>query len=316
MSDVPNSPDTSVPKSKTEAPTSGVTEAALAKKTGSGNLKQEQLDFVMLQCQYFAVHGRLISMAEAVEDYFFDEAEFLDLMSDPKVQAAIAEQGVTIKQHEVAQLTDTAKVLESGAVGPEDKPLPSAHQWRTKALQPLQLLVANTMLDLVDTRSQKKKLQDLGVSTMLYNLWLKDPIFQTFLQERAEAMLGENQHEAHLALLDKVRMGDMKAIQYYNEMTGRYAPASSTNSGTTIALDFKNLMIRVLEIINDEVEGDTAVRIAERLRGIIGATSTAGELMRASASLEAEPIDVPMIAEVRELSPKLQALMESGEGYE
>lgn len=305
----------------TEAPTSGVTEAALAKQTSGKGLSQTQMEFVTLQCQFFGINGRLMNIEEAVAEYWFEEAEFTKLITNKKVLAAIEERGATarsVKHLSVEPLTDETGEVDAsdpGAVGDNVKSaLEQQHSWKDSVLTPLQLIVANAMLDLVDTRSQKKKLQDLGVSTSKYNMWLKDPVFQGYLRDRAEAMLGENQHEAHLALLDKVRMGDMKAISYYNELTGRYTQSTQAQTGTNVVLDFKNLMIRVLEIINDEVDGPTAIIISERLKGLIGATSTAGALIQASATLDSEPIAVPHIAEVRQLTPRLQQLMDEGEG--
>lgn len=113
-------------------------------------------------------------------------------------------------------------------------------------LTPEQLAAANTLLDLRDNRSQKKKLQDLNISTTKFEAWLRDTNFQTYIRTKAENMLGDNQHEAHAALLDKVRAGDMKAIQYYNEVTGRYRPVS-LNAGQTV--DVRAVLIRMLEVL-------------------------------------------------------------------
>lgn len=120
--------------------------------------------------------------------------------------------------------------------------------WRQMMLTEEQLTVANVLLDNTDNRSAKKKLQDLGISTAKYQSFLKDPTYQDYIQSRAEAMLGENQHEAHIALVDRVRSGDISAIKYFNEITGRYVP-SRGESNINVTL----ILMQMLEIIQRHV---------------------------------------------------------------
>lgn len=123
-----------------------------------------------------------------------------------------------------------------------------------------QLTAANVMLDLTDNRSRKKKLGDLGIPTQLWESWLSDPAFQHYIRERSERILGSNQHEAHLALIDRVKSGDISAVKYYNEITGRYVP----NRGDSV--DVPSLLMRVIEIIQKHVSSnEEAALIAEDL---------------------------------------------------
>lgn len=110
-----------------------------------------------------------------------------------------------------------------------------------------QLRVANIMLDLRDNRSQKNKLKDCNVPTQRYEAWLREPAFQNYLRSRAEAALGDNLHESHLALVERVRSGDISAIKYFNEITGRYVP------NATDKVDVNAILMRVLEIIQKHV---------------------------------------------------------------
>lgn len=111
-----------------------------------------------------------------------------------------------------------------------------------------QLTAANVMLDLRDNRSQKKKLADLGVPTQKWEAWLRDPGFQNYLRTRAEGILGDNQHEAATALLDRVRSGDTNAIKFYYEITGRHVQ----NRGDSV--NVPALLMRVMEIIQKHVQ--------------------------------------------------------------
>lgn len=136
-------------------------------------------------------------------------------------------------------------------------------------LTPEQIAVANAMLDLRDNRSQKKKLQELNVPTQKYEAWLRDPAFQHYLRERSENLLGDSLHEAHLALVDRVRAGDTAAIKYYYEITGRYVPNSNDK------VDVANILMRMLEIIQRHVtDSDTLAAIAEETLMLANATSS------------------------------------------
>lgn len=345
-------PNPSKSANATEAPTSGATEANLQAKISGGGLSADQLDFVNLIEQHYGVTGHVMTLAEALREYFFEHNEFVSLLSNDLVRAALAEREVMVKPSawsnlvlvEPSVLVDPeTTIVKSDGVGhednddsvdrtgvgasdycshcgaptadrsssngnPSDGPNNHAGEWREKALTPLQLIAVNMMLDLIDQRSEKKKLQDIGVSTAQWQMWLKDPTFAKYLHQRAEAMLGDHQHEAQLALLDKIRMGDINAIKYYNEMTGKYKPETASSPSTNMVTDFKQLLIRILEVINDEVNDPTvAFKIAERFKSLISMQFMANQLTD-------QAIVQPEVAPARELSPRLIDLMEHGAG--
>lgn len=145
-------------------------------------------------------------------------------------------------------------------------------------LHPEQLAVANVLLDLTDTRARKKKLSDLGVSTAKYQAWLRDPHFQSYLKARAEALLGDSHHDADLALLDAVRSGNLNAIDYYNELTGRHVRPSRTAAGGR-GFDAQILISRIIEIIQEEVKDpQTQARLADRFDHLLAANAYAAGL--------------------------------------
>lgn len=296
----------------TEAPTSSATVDALADAVAAPvGLSSDEAEFVILNLQYFGVHGTVIPYVKARTDYGFDHDEFIALATNPAIQSALQEQGIST--NDFRSLSDSGAVgklkREAKAAPKPDAPLPA---WQDTTLTPLQLIVANTMLDLIDNRSAKKKLQDLGVSTKLYNNWLKDPTFQGYLRGKAESMLGENQHEAHLVLLDKMRSGDTKALSMYYEMTGMFVPERGTNAGTAQVQDFQRLLVDILEIIQEECEPEAVRRISDRLKALIGMQNTATALVQTVA--HDDPIVVPSVEPARELSPRIRDLMDHGVG--
>lgn len=141
-----------------------------------------------------------------------------------------------------------------------------------------QLAAANTMLDLRDNRSQKKKLSDLGIPTQKWEAWLRDAAFQAYLRQRAENILGDNLHESHLALVDRVRSGDINAIRYYNEITGRYTPRSDSQ------IDVNLILLRVLETIQRHVKDPATLEaIGNDLASLTGTVTPVGTSLVSAA---------------------------------
>ena len=119
-----------------------------------------------------------------------------------------------------------------------------------------QLACANLMLDFTDGRSEKRKLDDIEVTTQEYQAWLRNPVFKNYMQNRAESLLGDHLHTAHTALLDSVRTGDVPALKLYYEMTGRW-------SGKTVGeMNIQFFMAKVLEVIQRHVEPEQMRAIA------------------------------------------------------
>lgn len=140
-----------------------------------------------------------------------------------------------------------------------------------------QIIVANALFDTYDNRSRIKKLRELQCSPRQYEMWLRDPNFQAYVRQRGEHVLGDNSHDAHLALLDRVRSGDVNAIKYYNEITGRYIP------NTKDSVDVNAILHRVLEIIMRHVPDAVAqAAIAEEMLAM--STNQADRALTSSAA--------------------------------
>jgi hypothetical protein len=186
-------------------------------------LSSAQHDFLNFLEQYWYEHGAL-----PTKDYCtnlgLDTNNLWANFSKPAFRDAVLSRGISLATLEFA---------------PGDP--------RGKLLTEEQLAVANVMLDLRDNRSQKKKLQELQIPTQKWEAWLRDPAFSHYIRTRAENALGDNQHEAHLALVERVRSGDVSAIKYFNELTGRYLPQRSNN------VDVGLVLLRVVEILQKHI---------------------------------------------------------------
>lgn len=235
-------------------------------------LTPDDLDILVFCEQFWNLHGHLPSVDRAVE-LGLDAKVYHNTLLKEAFQGALSERGIVLRS-------------VNGSMG--------LNGFKARTLTAEQLAAANTLLDLTDTRSQKKKLQDLSISTTKYQSWLKDPVFKQYLMERAENLLGDNGHEANLALLDSVRSGNIQAIAYFNEMTGRFIPESKRSISRN-NVDMQSIVRSVIEIVQQEVPDlETQQRIGERLIQLIQANQLAAALVANSSSenpkeLEAAP---------------------------
>lgn len=125
-----------------------------------------------------------------------------------------------------------------------------------------QMMCINTLLDRNDTRSDRKKLAEMGIPTQTYQGWLKDPTFLEYQRQRCEGLFPGMLNEAHRALNDNVAKGDMSAIKLVYEMTGRY----SDRKASDLNIDF--LLMKVIETIQKHVtDPETLEAIAADLVG-------------------------------------------------
>lgn len=275
-------------KSSTANATVAPTNEATLKKAQGEHLPPDILQLVTIIDYEWNLKGDW-SVDGLVKEYGYTEDEVRTYLQNPAAVGALEERGITALQ-----------IVTVTGHKPDKK---------VAKLTPIQLVVANKLLDLYDTRSPRKKMQDLGVSSAQYSSWMRDPEFSSYLQQRAESMLGDTQHEAMLALMDKVQAGDLNAIKYYHELTGRFTPASSREVGSN-AGDLQNMVIRIIEIVIDECDPVTASRISDRLKGLVTGAQVAGVLSTP------EPIVQPEIAKAREVTPEVQQLMQQGVGYD
>jgi hypothetical protein len=172
--------------------------------------------------------------------------------------------------------------------------------WKNYALSETQLLCANAILDSTDNRSRRKKLSELGIKTQQYETWMRDPVFSGYLRARAEGLLSDSQHESHLALIDRVKAGDISAIKYYNEMTGRYVQASARNAGSSG--DVKMILLRVVEVLQKHLEPAQLQVVA----GELLALAEGGQL---EALTPVKPVSTPKERVITDLMPVRGELM-------
>lgn len=214
-------------------------------------LNDKQFELINFVEQEYLLYGSLPSADRIDELGLASKKYYNEFLADANVRRNLVARGISLR----------------GLDGTSSK---------AKALTEEQLTVANTLLDLTDNRSKKKKLSDLGVSTQKYEAWLRDAAFQGYIRERAENLLGDSMSEAHLALLDRVKSGDMKALEFFYEITGRYVRRGNEN------FDLPSFVMKVLEIIQRHVSNDQEVMaVGEALLQLANGASMAAIPARA-----------------------------------
>lgn len=104
-----------------------------------------------------------------------------------------------------------------------------------------QLAALAVFFDTKDGRSLKKKLNDIGVSTVQWDAWKREPVFSTHFRQRAEGALLSNIAETEVALMDSAHRGDISAIKLHLELAGRWS------SKTVGELNVEFLLMKILE---------------------------------------------------------------------
>lgn len=110
-----------------------------------------------------------------------------------------------------------------------------------------QMEAASVMANVIDRRSDEKKLRDLGISTAEWEGWMADRNFAAYMAGRLENRLGNSVHEAHLSLIRGVRSGNVPAIKLFYEITGRYNPDQ------TEQVNLRMVLQQVIEVIQRHV---------------------------------------------------------------
>lgn len=134
---------------------------------------------------------------------------------------------------------------------------------------PLFILACNRILSVTRSDSFQariKELKPLGITQSTWDGWMKNPRYSEY------ALNLFNQHfdkdlnlQADIALSKKIQEGDMVAIKFYKELTGRFNVKTETESLSANNIAIATLLGFVMEILSKHVETNTLERIANEL---------------------------------------------------
>lgn len=117
-----------------------------------------------------------------------------------------------------------------------------------------QMAAILTVTNYLDKRSQSTKLKSLGITNQQWQGWIKDPKFRTYLHSISSDSFNDALHTAHEGLMKKVESGDVNAVKFYMEVTGRY----TENSGQIE--NMKIIIAKLIEVIQRRIKDPELLR--------------------------------------------------------
>lgn len=117
----------------------------------------------------------------------------------------------------------------------------------SSGLSPEQQYTLSILLNPTDRRSLQAKLKSAGITYTKYRGWLKQPVFSRYLMQQAEEVLTDHHGDMMVALANKGISGDLNAIKFAYELTGRHNPAANQ------VIDLQRVVGLLLEVITKHV---------------------------------------------------------------
>lgn len=105
-----------------------------------------------------------------------------------------------------------------------------------------------------DGRTLKGKLKAAGVTWQVYQAWLKHPRFQEMYKKWASSTLMEAIPAAEVQLANLMTSGDLPALKFGMEVTGRHDPASKKQ------VDGQKLVGIILEVLEEKIKDTEILR--------------------------------------------------------
>lgn len=124
-----------------------------------------------------------------------------------------------------------------------------------------QLGLLTILTNAVDGRTLKGKLKAAGVTWSTYQAWMKQPRFHAMYKSWATDSLMDAIPAAETQLANLMASGDMSAIRFGMEVTGRHDPANKKQ------VDGQKLVALILEVIEEEIKDvDTLRAIGNKIQ--------------------------------------------------
>jgi hypothetical protein len=116
------------------------------------------------------------------------------------------------------------------------------------------------------------RLRKAGITQTQYTNWMRDPIFSQLVNSYMEDLIRNGQHLAHEALLKALERGDMKAVEYYNQLSGRFDPNKAAN------IDVMAVLTGVIEIIQKNVKDPAVLQAIATELHLLAAKQQIGQI--------------------------------------
>jgi hypothetical protein len=108
------------------------------------------------------------------------------------------------------------------------------------------------------------RLKSAGVTYHKWQMWMREPLFSTAFQNYTETNLKDSVGIAHTALIGKAAEGDMRAIEYLHQITGRFDPQREAN------MNMNAILLSIIEVLTRRITDPVLLAvIGEDLENII-----------------------------------------------
>jgi hypothetical protein len=141
-------------------------------------------------------------------------------------------------------------------------------------LSPEQFMLAQLLLNPSDRRSLRAKLKELNVTMLQYDRWRRDPAFMNYFRQQVQSRFKDADVIADLELVKLLEDGDLKAITYYNEVTGRHQTSDQVNLTRVLAM----VMEVLVQFVSADVLRNVAAGLEERLSGVLDVQEVQSEI--------------------------------------
>lgn len=118
-------------------------------------------------------------------------------------------------------------------------------------LDEIQMAAILRVVDIHDRRSIPAKLKSIGISSQTWQGWMKDKNFRDFLHNLSTQNFEDALHIAQEGLLASVERGDVSAIKYWHELTGRAVSPEVQNARVLIS--------RIVQVIQTHVKDEATL---------------------------------------------------------
>lgn len=144
---------------------------------------------------------------------------------------------------------------------------------------------AISIMSTPDGRTFEQKLKKAGVAPSTWRAWLRTKKFRDVWDDFAGSILKEHENDFMVALAGQALSGDVQAIKYAFEVSGKYVPNRQQN------VDAALLISQIIEIVQEEVKDlPTLQRIAARMQMVAG-TPGAQRVIEDAAEAEIREIE-------------------------
>lgn len=139
-----------------------------------------------------------------------------------------------------------------------------------KTLSARQMMALSVLCDFTDKRALSTKLRKIGIKQWEFDAWNSQPEFRAAYLRLSEKVFERAQAPVNVALSQLAVNGDLPAIKYFNEISGRWNPATQGN------LDARRILQAVIEVLTSTIKDPALLREISSKLQLIGSATAMG----------------------------------------